>query len=181
MAVTGPRVGSSAFAETGFREMSKAREKLRLVARPGKLSEMIGKSVGFFFNPVKFDGRTVQWYGYAHGGMPENSGSGSPNLNGGSISGDTTFEGHKVTGGPIVASDRSRGGPGVDYHIVIAGLKNAAMRMTLVDGATSQAWDLNYVSIQNQDCYKYPGDRNSLVNFIASRVGKQILVVLSRR
>ena len=45
MAVTRPRVGSSAFAETGFREMSKAREKLRLVARPGKLSEMIGKSV----------------------------------------------------------------------------------------------------------------------------------------
>lgn len=181
MAVTAPRVGTSAFAETGFREMSKAREKLRLVARPGKLSEMVGLSVGFFFNPVHFEGRTVQWYGYAHPGMPDNSGSGSPNLNGGSISGDTTFEGFRVTGGPIVATDRSRAGPGVDYHIVIAGLKNAPMRMTLIDGAASQAWDLNYVSIGNQDCYKYPGDRNSLVNFISARVGKQILVVLSRR
>lgn len=180
MAIASGWVGSQAVAETGQRSMFEARKVLRL-AGAGWMSEMVGKSKGFFFNPVKFDGRTVQWYGYAHAGMPENSGSGSPNLNGGSISGDTKFEGFPVTGGPIVATDRSRGGPGVDYHIIIAGLKNAPMRMTLVDGATSQAWDLNYVSIQNQDCYKYPGDRNSLVNFISARVGKQILVVLSRR
>lgn len=45
MAISGPRIGSSAFAETGQRAMSAARAAVRLVARPGALSEMIGRSV----------------------------------------------------------------------------------------------------------------------------------------
>ncbi|WZB37735.1 receptor-recognizing protein [Erwinia phage COW86c] len=45
MAISGPRIGSSAFAETGQRAMSAARAAVRLVARPGRLSEMIGRSV----------------------------------------------------------------------------------------------------------------------------------------
>lgn len=44
MAVTGPNIGTSAFAETGQRQMSLARQILRLPAKPGKLSEMIGRS-----------------------------------------------------------------------------------------------------------------------------------------
>lgn len=44
MAITGPRIGTSAFNETGKRRMSEARVAVRLSAT-GKLSEMIGRSV----------------------------------------------------------------------------------------------------------------------------------------
>lgn len=45
MAITGPNIGTSAFNETGQRAMSAARARVRLVASPGRLSEMIGRSV----------------------------------------------------------------------------------------------------------------------------------------
>lgn len=45
MAITGPNIGTSAFNETGQRAMSAARAAVRLVASPGRLSEMIGRSV----------------------------------------------------------------------------------------------------------------------------------------
>lgn len=45
MAISGPNIGTSAFNETGQRAMSAARAAVRLVASPGRLSEMIGRSV----------------------------------------------------------------------------------------------------------------------------------------
>lgn len=45
MAISGPNIGTSAFNETGQRAMSAARVAVRLVASPGRLSEMIGRSV----------------------------------------------------------------------------------------------------------------------------------------
>ncbi|ULA52494.1 receptor recognizing protein [Enterobacter phage vB-EclM_KMB19] len=45
MAISGPNIGTSAFNETGQRAMSAARARVRLVASPGRLSEMIGRSV----------------------------------------------------------------------------------------------------------------------------------------
>lgn len=45
MAISGPNIGTSAFNETGKRYMSEARAAVRLPAKPGALSQMIGRSV----------------------------------------------------------------------------------------------------------------------------------------
>ena len=44
MAVSRPYLGTSAFNETGQRQMSLARQVLRLTPKPGALSEMVGRS-----------------------------------------------------------------------------------------------------------------------------------------
>lgn len=181
VAIVGPRLGTSAFNETGFREMSKARVAVRLVARPGALSQMIGRSVGFNLVVGWGDGRTTNSYGYMHLGMPYNTGSsGDSSWRAGSISGDTTFEGYRVTGGPVGANG-VRTGMGVDYHLIIAGLKNAALNVMLQDGSASITVAMNYNAFGGQDCYKIVGDYTAWTNFMGSRVGKTLLVVIDRR
>lgn len=182
MAVTGPRVGSSAFAETGFREMSKARGVLRLPEKPGKLSEMIGRSKGYQITIGWEDGRRIHWDGYVRPGWPWNSdgGSGQTRMSFGSVSGDNTIEGHTING-PVSGWGGGSVGPGITYHLFIPGLKKAALRMVLTasNGATA-SFNLNYTVQRGADCY-FGSDRQGIESFINSRRGKTINVAVSRR
>lgn len=152
MAVTRPRVGSSAFAETGFREMSKAREKLRLVARPGKLSEMVGKSK---FNFQMVVGRADYYQATLFGYMTGRP-SGGQIING-------SWPGYTLT--QLNASDRGDAGGTLDLN------NNNPNRswITIIDNVT-------FTWVKNR--YGTYSATTDVRGFLQARVGRTIDVIV---
>lgn len=121
MAITGPNIGTSAFNETGQRAMSGARAAVRLPAKPGKLSEMIGRSVfniNFtvyerYYNNARYRGQWgVGWY------SPYSKPSGYPAV-GGSFNGNAFGTVVAAQSSPDISVITIQNGPAVNLRLTM--------------------------------------------------------------
>lgn len=121
MAITGPNIGTSAFNETGQRQMSGARAAVRLPAKPGKLSEMIGRSVfniNFtvyerYYNNARYRGQWgVGWY------SPYSKPSGYPAV-GGSFNGNAFGTVVSAQSSPDISVITIQNGPAVNLRLTM--------------------------------------------------------------